>query len=52
MILSVVDKLNEWAESFRNFIQSYYSNPLLWIGLFLAGIVLFYITYGALHRDR
>ena len=52
MILSIIDKLNEWAEPFKEWITANYGNPLLWAGLFLAGLAVFFLTYGALNKHQ
>ena len=52
MILGIVDKLNEVAEPFKNFITEHHNNPLLWLGLFLLGLAVFFLTYSALNRDN
>ena len=45
MILSFVDKLNEWIEPFRTWIENNHNNPFLWAGLVLVGLAIFAITY-------
>ena len=52
MILGIVDKLNEIAEPFKDFIMNNHNNPLLWLGLFLIGLVIFWLTYSALNKDN
>lgn len=47
-----MDKLNELTETFRAWIIANSSNPILWIGLFVAGILVFFITYDALNKNR
>ena len=51
MILSIIDKLNEWVKPFEDFFIEHGSNPLLWLGMFLAGVFIFLIVYGALHKN-
>ena len=51
MMLSVIDCLNEKLEPVKDFILSQSSNPFFWLGLFLAGVLVFSVVYGILHRD-
>ena len=46
----------EWLDEtifgpFKNWIFANYTNPFLWLGLFLVGLAIFGITYNALHKD-
>lgn len=50
-ILTLEDILNKIMEPFKDFIQNNYSNPLLWLVLFLGGLGLFFFTYNSLHKD-
>jgi len=50
MILSIMDTINEGANSFKDWIIDNSGNPLLWIGLFFLGIFIFLITYRALNK--
>ena len=52
MILSFVDKLNEWIEPFRTWIENNHNNQFLWAGLVLVGLAIFAITYDALNKDK
>ena len=52
MILSIIDNLNEWVEPFHAWLDNNHMNPLLWLGLFLGGLAVFFMTYEALHKDR
>lgn len=47
-----MEKLNELTEIFRTWIIANSSNPILWIGLFVAGLLVFFLTYGALNKNR
>jgi len=51
MMLSVIDWLNEKVEPVKDFILSQSGNPIFWLGLFLAGVLIFSIVYGTLHKD-
>lgn len=52
MIITIIDKLNEWVEPFKNWIYDNYGNPLMWLGLFLAGLAVFFLTYSALSKNN
>ena len=52
MILTIIDKLNEWVEPFHAWLDNNHSNPFLWLGLFLAGLAVFFMTYGALSKEK
>lgn len=47
-----MDKLNELTEGFRTWIISNSSNPVLWIGIFVVGILVFFLTYESLNKNR
>ncbi len=51
MILDIIETINEWIEPFRAWLEENHSNPFLWAGLVLLGLLIFTITYNALHRD-
>ncbi|MCI9586166.1 MAG: hypothetical protein HFH45_06010 [Bacilli bacterium] len=52
MILGIIDKLNEWIEPAKAFIENNHSNPILWVALFLIGLAVFALTYGALNKNQ
>lgn len=39
-------------ENFKSFIIDNNTNPLLWIGLFFIGILVFFLTYNALNKNK
>ena len=49
--LTIWSKLNEWSEALKAWIFDNYSNPLLWIGIIVGGMCIFFATYNALHKD-
>ena len=51
MILNIIDKLNEWVQPFRNFVDNNHMNPLMWLAFFVIGLVVFFWTYSVLHKD-
>lgn len=44
------DGFKETLEKFKDFIQSNYNNPLLWIGLFVVGLLVFFMVRSALSK--
>lgn len=52
MILGIMEILNEWGEQFQGFMLDNSRNPVVWIGLFLLGLVVFGLTYSALNKHR
>lgn len=53
MILSIIDDINDFIKPFKNWIEKNYSNPLLWIGIVVAFLVIFGIAYSIVHgRDQ
>jgi hypothetical protein len=49
---SIWKTLEEAAESSKNWIIAHQSNPLLWIGLFLGGLLIFSLVYNALQKEK
>lgn len=51
-----MENIKEWIinlpENFKDFIVDNNSNPILWIGLFFGGILLFVFTYNALNKNK
>ena len=36
----------------RNFFIEHARNPFLWVGIILIGLIVFELTYKALHKDN
>lgn len=51
MILNIIDNINKVADNFKGWIIENSTNPLLWVGLFFLGILVFVVTYRALNRQ-
>ena len=55
MVLSIWsniwNKLNEWAEAFKNFIIEQSRNPFLWVIIIIIGLLVFEYLYKKLHKD-
>lgn len=52
MILGIWEYLEKTSASFREWIIQNQSNPILWIGLVLAGLIVFMVTYNALQTEK
>lgn len=48
----VWQNMQDGADYVKEWIIAHQSNPFLWIGLFLAGLLVFFITYNALQREK
>lgn len=48
----IIEVIQNAAESFKDFIIDNSTNPLLWIVLFFAGILLFVFTFNALNKNK
>lgn len=42
----------EVSDSFREWILENSNNPLLWVGLFMLGLIIFFVTYNALQKEK
>lgn len=51
MLLGIIDTLEKWGDNVREFLIDSGRNPVIWIGLFVLGLVVFFLTYNALHKD-
>lgn len=44
--------LQKAADIFKDWIIEHQSNPLLWIGIVLLGMAVFFMTYNALQKEK
>ena len=55
MILSIWtnigNKIGEFGNEIKEFFLENNRNPILWVGLFLIGLLIFELTYKALQKD-
>ncbi len=51
MILGIVEKLNEWVEPAKAWLDANRGNPFVWLAFVLIGLGIFAVTYSSLHRD-
>jgi len=52
MLLSIIDKLNEWSEELQDVMIKIGDNPLFWLCAFFLGIGVFLITYNVLNKNK
>lgn len=52
MILSFLDKVQEWIEPFREFVFKHHNNPIFWMVIIGVTILAFFLGYRALHKDN
>lgn len=52
MLEGILNWLEEVMGNFKSFIVNNYTNPLLWIGLFFLGLLVFALTYNALNKHN
>ena len=50
-MLGIMETLEGWVETFRNFIIDHHSNPVLWVGIIGIGIALFGFVYNSLSKN-
>ena len=51
-MLSIADKLNEWVEPIKAWIDANHGNPFMWLAFFLIGLAIFFMTYNALSKNQ
>ncbi len=44
--------LEDVMNTFKDFVLDHYENPLMWLGFFLLGILVFTLTYNALTKHK
>ncbi len=49
--LTIMSKLSEWSDRLHAWIIDNYTNPVLWIGIVVVGVLFFKIVFGALNKD-
>ena len=49
---SIKETIVNIPENFKNFIIDNSSNPVLWICLFFGGVIVFFLTYNALNKNK
>ncbi len=52
MLLGIWESLEKVGDGVKNFLIDSGRNPIIWIGLFLLGLVVFFLTYNALHKNQ
>lgn len=49
---NIWESMQKAADSAKEWIIDHQSDPILWIGLFLLGLLIFFVTYNALQREK
>lgn len=52
MTLSIMEKLTEITDNFKDWLIENGSNPIFWIAIFLGGILIFSLTYNYLGKGK
>ena len=50
MVLNIIDNINDMANTLKKFFINNQTNPILWIALFLGGLIIAMITYDYLNK--
>lgn len=51
-ILGLMEFLQKITDQLFEWLTKHYSNPLLWIALFVGGLAVFNFTYNALKKEK
>lgn len=51
-MLEIKEAIVNIPDNFKSFIIDNNTNPLLWICLFFGGLLVFFLTYSALNKNR
>ena len=49
---NLMRSIEDIFNNFQDWIIENQSNPLLWIGLLVAGMAVFFLTYNALQKEK
>ena len=52
IMLSIMETFNEWGSKFKHFVVENNRNPIFWVCVFVAGLLLFFWTYNALTKNH
>lgn len=52
MVLSFLDKMEEWLEPVREFIFENHGNPVFWVIIIVIAIVTFFMVYSSLNKGQ
>lgn len=50
--LGIIDTLEEWITPVREWLFKHYSNPILWLGIFIVLLLIFKLAYVALQKEK
>lgn len=49
---NITDWITNISDNFKTFIINNSDNALLWICLFFGGVIVFFLTYNALNKNK
>lgn len=52
MLLNIIESLETAGDRVKAFLIDSEQNPIVWMGLFIFGLVVFFFTYNALHKEK
>ena len=50
--LDIMKKLEEWSGKLEEWITKNYTNPLLWVGILIFGVMLLKIILNTVHKGE
>lgn len=50
--LGIMKKLEEWSSKLEQWITDNYSNPLLWVGILILGVLLLKIILSSVNKGE
>ena len=50
-MLGIMETLEKWADTFKEFIMRNHTNPFLWAVIILIALAVFGVVYSTLHKD-
>lgn len=49
---NMLNSIEDVTNKFQDWIIENQSNPILWIGLLVVGLAVFFLTYNALQKEK
>ncbi len=49
---NILKGIQDIPENFKSFILEHNDNAFLWIGLFFGGLIVFWLTFNALNKNK
>lgn len=51
-VLDILESIDKAIKPFRDWLRENYSNPIMWLALFVIGLFVFQATYSALQKEK